>query len=46
MEEKDIRKYMQLSVDVMQKSIQENRDDGKVSPLVGAVLVKLNDEVF
>lgn len=32
--------YMRLSLEVMKTSKQERRDDEKVSPLVGAVLVK------
>lgn len=35
------RKYMELAVEVMKKSIQEPRND-KTSPKVGAVLVKAN----
>ena len=34
----DPRKLMELAVDVMVKSKQEPRSDGKASPLVGAVL--------
>ncbi|MCU0690029.1 MAG: hypothetical protein MUF54_01375 [Polyangiaceae bacterium] len=34
----DARKLMELAVDVMVKSKQEPRSDGKASPLVGAVL--------
>ena len=34
----DPRKLMELAVDVMVKSKQEPRGDGKASPLVGAVL--------
>jgi ATP-dependent DNA helicase RecG len=34
----DPRKLMELAVDVMVKSTQEPRGDGKASPLVGAVL--------
>lgn len=33
------RKYMQMAIDEMKKSIAETRDDGKISPKVGAVLV-------
>lgn len=40
MDEKKIRECMELSIEVMKKSIQEKRDDGKISPKVGAVLVK------
>lgn len=32
--------YMRLSIEEMRKSIQEGRDDAKVSPLVGAILVR------
>jgi ATP-dependent DNA helicase RecG len=35
---KDPREYMQMAIEVMQRSIQENRTD-KASPYVGAVLV-------
>ena len=35
----DKRKYMQLAIDAMKKTIQETRNDGKESPKVGAVLV-------
>ncbi|HRH40679.1 MAG TPA: ATP-binding protein [Pyrinomonadaceae bacterium] len=38
-EQFDPRKYMQMAVDEMKKSIAENRTDGKISPKVGAVLV-------
>lgn len=34
------RKLMEMAVDVMKRSIAETRDDGKASPLVGAVLWK------
>ena len=37
--------YMQLAVEVMKKSMQEKRNDTKISPLVGAVLVKPDGEV-
>jgi ATP-dependent DNA helicase RecG len=36
----DPRKMMEKAVEAMQKSINEPREDGKASPLVGAVLVK------
>lgn len=36
----DPRKMMEKAVEVMKQSIAEGRDDGKASPLVGAVLVK------
>lgn len=38
------RKYMELAIEVMQKSIQEPRTD-KVSPKVGAVLIKTDGSV-
>ena len=38
------REYMELSIEEMRKSIQEEREDGKVSPQVGAVLVKPNGD--
>lgn len=37
--------YMRLSIEEMRKSIQESRNDDKVSPKVGAVLVR-NDGSF
>ena len=40
MTKEEIRHYMELSIEVMKSSIQEGRKDGKVSPLVGAVLVR------
>ena len=36
------RKMMEKAVEVMRQSIAENRTDGKPSPLVGAVLVRLD----
>ena len=39
------RKMMELAVEVMTASIAEKRDDGKTSPLVGAVLVKPDGSV-
>jgi hypothetical protein len=33
-------KYMQMAIDAMNNSIDEPRTDGKVSPKVGAVLIK------
>lgn len=36
----DPRKLMELAVDVMRRSVQEPRSDGKNGPLVGAVLYK------
>lgn len=35
----DPKKYMQMAIEVMQNSIAEPRNDGKVNPKVGAVLV-------
>jgi len=35
----DPRKYMQMAIEVMRNSIAEPRNDGKVNPKVGAVLV-------
>lgn len=37
--------YMRLAMSVMKNSRQEKRDDGAISPHVGAVLVKPNGEV-
>ncbi len=34
------RKLMEMAVEVMRSSIHEPRDDGKASPMVGAVLMK------
>ena len=34
------RKMMELAIKVMRQSVVETRDDGKQSPLVGAVLVR------
>lgn len=39
------RKMMELAVEVMQQSISERRTDDKASPLVGAVLVKLDGTI-
>lgn len=36
----DVRKLMELAVEVMRKSVPEPRQDGKASPLVGTVLYK------
>lgn len=38
--DKQIREFMELSVDVMKSSIQEKRPDEKPSPFVGAVMVR------
>jgi len=35
----DPQKFMKIALEVMKKSVPEQRDDGKVSPKVGAVLV-------
>lgn len=40
----DKRKFMLHAIEVMNQSIQEPRDD-KVSPKVGAVLIKSNGNV-
>src|ERR1700722_734473 len=42
----DKRKYMQLAIEEMQKSIAEVRADGKTSPKVGAVLVSKDGQVL
>ena len=39
------RKMMERAIEVMRLSITEKRDDGKPSPLVGAVLVKPNGTI-
>lgn len=39
-EEFQPQKFMQIAIDVMNDSIAEPRSDGKVSPKVGAVLIK------
>lgn len=41
----DAEKYMNLAIQVMNKSRQEKRGDEKISPLVGAVLVKTDGKV-
>ena len=41
----DPRKMMLKAVEVMERSIAEDRNDGKKSPLVGAVLVKADGSV-
>lgn len=38
----EIRKFMELSVQVMKSSVQEKRSDEKPSPFVGAVMVRPN----
>lgn len=40
MTQEEIRKYQELSIEVMRGSIQERRADAKPSPYVGAVLVR------
>ena len=35
----DPQKYMQMAIDEMKESVAETRDDGKISPKVGAVLL-------
>ncbi len=40
-----ILQYERMSLDVMMRSKQEKRDDAKISPLVGAVLVKPDGSV-
>jgi ATP-dependent DNA helicase RecG len=42
----DARHFMQLAIEEMKKSVAENRDDGKASPKVGAVLVSPLGEVL
>lgn len=39
-EEFNPKKYMQLAIDAIMLSINEPRDDGKVSPKVGEVILK------
>ena len=41
----DPRKMMEMAIDVMRQSVNEPRADGKASPLVGAVIYKLNGTV-
>lgn len=41
----DARKMMEKAIEVMKESINEQRTDGKASPLVGAVLVKPDGSV-
>ena len=38
--QKQIREFMELSINVMKSSIQEKRPDKKPSPFVGAVMVR------
>lgn len=35
----DLQRFMKIALEEMNKSVPEQRDDGKVSPKVGAVLV-------
>lgn len=39
-DEKAARRFMERAIEEMKKSVHEPRDDGKVAPLVGAVLVR------
>ncbi|MFZ1220073.1 MAG: ATP-binding protein [Chthoniobacterales bacterium] len=41
----DARKMMKKAIEVMRKSVNEPRSDGKASPLVGAVLVKSDGSI-
>ena len=41
----DARKMMEEAIEVMRRSVQEHRDDGSPSPLVGAVLVRPDGSV-
>lgn len=45
MNREEARKYMEMAVQVMKDSVAEPRSDGKVSPKVGAVLVKPDGEI-
>lgn len=38
-------KYMQMAIEVMQKSVDEPRKDGKISPKVGALIIKSDGTV-
>jgi Predicted transcriptional regulator containing an HTH domain and an uncharacterized domain shared with the mammalian protein Schlafen len=44
-EEFNTNKYMQMAIDAMMLSVEEPRNDGKVSPKVGAVLLKPDGSV-
>jgi ATP-dependent DNA helicase RecG len=46
MNEADARKYMELAVAEMHKSVREPRTDGKLTPKVGVVLVMEDGEVI
>lgn len=37
--EQQIREYQEMSIEIMKHSIEEKRNDGKIAPRVGAVLV-------
>ena len=41
----DPRKMMEMAIDVMRQSVNEPRTDGKASPLVGAVIYKLDGTI-
>ncbi len=41
----DPEKFMQMAIDAMKLSVNEPREDGKISPLVGAVLIKKDGTV-
>jgi len=41
----DTKKYMQMAIDAMMLSVDEPRNDGKVNPKVGAVLIKPDGSV-
>lgn len=42
MKDFDPRKYMELAIDIMRRSIPETRLDGKTPPKVGAILVNMD----
>ena len=44
MDKKEARKYMEMAIEEMKKSVSEPRDD-KVSPKVGTVLIKPDGSV-
>jgi ATP-dependent DNA helicase RecG len=46
MNEEQARKYMELAVEEMKKSVAEPREDGKALPMVGVVLVLPGGEVI
>ncbi|MCW5821241.1 MAG: hypothetical protein KIT34_00470 [Cyanobacteria bacterium TGS_CYA1] len=39
------RKYMLMAIEQMEQTINENRSDGKTTPLVGAVLIRPNGTI-